>query len=78
MIKFFLFIFIFFIKIIFVNAEIVESISVKGNERITDNTIIVFSKINIGKDITVNDLNKIIKELYETDFFKDISVKIIF
>ena len=76
MIKFFLFIFIFFIKIIFVNAEIVESISVKGNERIADNTIIVFSKINIGKDITVNDLNKIIKELYETDFFKDVSVNL--
>ena len=41
-----------------------------GNERITDNTIIVFSKISIGNDITVNDLNNVIKELYETDFFK--------
>ena len=80
MIKFFLLIFIFFIKITFVNAEIVKSISVKGNERITDNTIIVFSKISIGNDITINDLNNVIKELYETDFFKDVSVslKIIF
>ena len=55
MIKFFLLIFIFFIKITFVNAEIVKSISIKGNERITDNTIIVFSKISIGNDIAINE-----------------------
>ncbi len=76
MIKFFLLIFIFFIKITFVNAEIVKSISIKGNERITDNTIIVFSKISIGDDISINDLNNVIKELYETDFFKDVSVSL--
>ena len=76
MIKFFLLIFIFFIKITFVNAEIVKSISIKGNERITDNTIIVFSKISIGNDIAINDLNNVIKELYETDFFKDVSVSL--
>ena len=76
MIKFFLLIFIFFIKINFFNSEIVKSISVKGNERITDNTIIVFSKISIGNDITINDLNNVIKELYETDFFKDVSVSL--
>ena len=76
MIKFFLLILIFFIKINFVNAEIVKSISVNGNERITDNTIIVFSKISIGNDITVNDLNNVINELYETDFFNDVSVSL--
>ncbi len=76
MIKFFLFIFIFFIKITFVNAEIVKSISVIGNERITDETVIIFSKINIGDNLIIDDLNKIIKNLYETDFFKDVSVNL--
>ena len=76
MIRFFLLISIFFIKITFVNAEIVKSISVKGNERITDNTIIVFSKVSIGNDVTINELNNVIKELYETDFFKDVSVSL--
>ena len=72
--KYFLFFFIFFIKITFVNAETIKSISVSGNERITDKTVIIFSKINIGDDLIINDLNEIIKNLYETDFFKNVSV----
>ena len=76
MIKYFsIFLFIFF-KITFVNAEIVKSISVTGNERITDNTIIIFSKINIGDDLKINDLNDVINNLYETDFFKNVSVNL--
>ena len=74
--KYFLILFIFFIKITFVNAEIVKSISVNGNERITDKTVIVFSKINIGDDLIINDLNDIIKNLYQTDFFNDVSVNL--
>ena len=76
MIKNFLFFIIFIFKITFVNAEIVKSISVNGNERIASETIIIFSKINIGDDLIINDLNKVIKNLYETDFFKNVSVKI--
>ncbi len=76
MTKYFLFFFIFFFKIALTNAEIVKSISVNGNERITDNTVIIFSKINIGDDLTINDLNNIIKNLYETDFFKDVYVNL--
>ncbi|MDC0249767.1 outer membrane protein assembly factor BamA [Candidatus Pelagibacter sp.] len=76
MMKYFLFFFVFFFKITFINAETVKSISITGNERITDNTIVVFSKINIGDDLVINDLNRIVKELYETDFFEDVSVKL--
>ncbi len=76
MIKYFLIFFFIFFKITFANAEIVKSISVTGNERIADNTIIIFSKINIGDDLNINDLNKIINNLYETDFFKDVSVNL--
>jgi outer membrane protein insertion porin family len=74
--KYFLILFILFIKITFVNAEIVKSISVNGNERIADKTVIVFSKINIGDDLIINDLNDIIKNLYQTDFFNDVSVNL--
>jgi outer membrane protein insertion porin family len=76
MTKYFLFFLIFFIKITFVNAEIIKSISISGNERITDETIIVFSDVNIGEDLTINDLNDIIKSLYKTDFFENVSVNI--
>jgi hypothetical protein len=34
MMKYFLFLFIFFTKFTYVNAEIIKSISVNGNERI--------------------------------------------
>ena len=74
--KYLLFFFICLLKITFVNAEIVKSITIEGNERITDETIIVFSKINIGDDLIINDLNQIIESLYETDFFKNVSVNL--
>jgi outer membrane protein insertion porin family len=74
MIKYFLFIFIFCLKLTFTNAEIVKSISVIGNDRITNETVIIFAKINIGDDLIVNDLNKIIENLYETNFFKNVKV----
>ena len=61
-------------KITFVKAEVVKSINVSGNERITDETIIIFSKINIGDDLIINDLNDIIENLYSSDFFKNVSV----
>ena len=76
MTKLFLFSFIFLMKIGFVSAEIVKSISVTGNDRITDETVIIFSKINIGNDLGMNDLNKIINNLYETDFFKNVTVNL--
>ena len=76
MIKYFLFFFVLFFKITFTNAEIVKSISVTGNERITNNTIVIFSKINIGDDLVINDLNKVINNLYDTDFFKNVSVNL--
>ena len=74
--KYFLFFFIFFIKITFANAEVIKSISVNGNERITDKTIIIFSKVDIGDDLIINDLNNIIENLYTTDFFKNASVNL--
>ena len=74
--KYFLFFLIFFIKINFVNAEIIKSISVNGNDRITDKTVIIFSKVDIGDDLIINDLNEIIKNLYTTDFFKNASVNL--
>ena len=74
MMKYILFLFLFLVKFSSVSAEIIKSISVNGNERITDETIIVFSNVEIGDDLIKNDLNKIISNLYETDFFKDVSV----
>ena len=74
--KYFFIFFIFFFKLTLANAELVKKILIDGNERITNETIIIFSKTNIGDDLTINNLNDIIKNLYETDFFKDVSVNL--
>ena len=56
-------------------AEIVSNIVIKGNKRLSDESIIVFSKIELNKNYDSNQLNQIIKDLYETNFFKKISLK---
>ena len=50
-----------------------------GNERISDETIIIFTGLNDikNKKLNDNDLNNIIKNLYSTDFFENVSIKIV-
>ena len=72
--KVFYFLLIFFSVTINVNANQINII-VDGNERISKETIIIFSKVNNDEKINVNSLNKILKNLYETNFFSDVSVK---
>ena len=55
-------------------AEIVKKFDVLGNERISGKTIIQFSGVKINDNISSNELNDIIKNLYETNFFSDIKV----
>ncbi|MDC0125474.1 outer membrane protein assembly factor BamA [Candidatus Pelagibacter sp.] len=57
----------------FLNAEIIKSIEIKGNERVSKDTILMFSDLSLNKDINSDDLNKSIKELYKTNYFKNIS-----
>ncbi|MDA8567274.1 hypothetical protein N9K63_00410 [Candidatus Pelagibacter bacterium] len=76
MLKFFLFLIIFFTKFTYVNAEIIKSILVNGNERVSDETVIIFSNVNVGDDLIINDLNNIINNLYTTDFFYNVSVSL--
>ena len=59
-----------------INAEIVKKVLVNNNDRISDETIITYGEIEIGKNYNENDINEILKNLYSTDFFKNISIKI--
>ena len=56
------------------NSEVIEQIKIEGNERISDEIILMFSEIDVGKDITSSTVNKIIKNLFETNFFNNVSV----
>ena len=57
-----------------VKSEIVKNIEILGNERVSNETILMFSDVNIDDDLTENRINSILKSLYETNFFKDVSV----
>ena len=59
-----------------VYAESVKSFKIIGNQRISDSTIILFSKVNKNDDVQDKDLNKIIKNLYSTNFFEDVKISL--
>ena len=59
----------------YANSEIVSKIEVKGNERISEETIIMFSSVSLNDDLEEETLNYILKNLYDTNFFKNISIK---
>ena len=56
------------------NSEVINQIKIEGNKRITDEIILMFSQVNVGKDINSTVVNEIIKNLYETNFFNNVSV----
>ena len=59
-----------------VKAEIVKDVVVNNNDRISLNTIKTYGNIKIGTDYSSEALNQILKNLYETNFFKDVSLNI--
>ena len=75
--KFFFFLYFvltfFFSNIVY--SEIVKKIIIIGNERISDETIRIFSNINVDDNLTAESLNKILKEIYSTGFFEDVKVE---
>jgi outer membrane protein insertion porin family len=57
-------------------SEIVKKVDVQGNDRISQETIIIFGDIEIGKNYEESDISLLIKKLYETSFFSNISVEL--
>ena len=71
---------IFFLIIVFFSissgafSEIINNIKVEGNKRVSDKSIEMFSNINIGDDVDQDELNQILKNVYDTNFFNDVKV----
>ena len=68
-------IYFFFIPIL-AFSQTLNKIEIKGNERIPNETILMFSNVEVGEIIDDNKLNLILKNLYESNFFKNVFVKI--
>ena len=60
---------IFFIS--FSKSEIIKEIVVLGNERVSDETVLMFSDVKINQNIDTEKLNNILNNLYETNFFEN-------
>ena len=57
-------------------SDVVKKIEIEGNNRISKETIMVFGDVSIGKDYSIPEVNLLIKKLYSTSFFSDISASI--
>jgi len=65
---------IYILNINLVYSEIIKKIKISGNDRLANETIILFSELNINDDINSEKLNTAFKKLYETDYFKNIEI----
>ena len=57
-------------------ADLIKKIEVNGNQRLTKEAIILFSKLKIGENYNAKNLNDALKELDQTDFFKKININL--
>ena len=58
-------------------SSTIDKITIKGNERIAAETIKTFLPVNINDNVNEKVLNNITKELYETNFFNNVTVSLI-
>jgi len=65
---------IIFIITISANCEIIKEIKVNGNKRVSSQTIKIFSEIEVNSDLSVNQLNDVVKKLYSTNFFNNVEL----
>ena len=73
---FFISLFLYFNSIYQVNSEVINDVIVKNNNRVSKSTILTFGNIIIGSDYSDKDLNDVLKNLYETNFFADIEFEV--
>ena len=75
MIKFLLKIIIIYCSIItFSLSEIIRDVIVEGNNRISKQTIITYGNIKLNTNYDNEKINDVLKNLYSTNFFEDISI----
>ena len=55
-------------------SEIIKEIRITGNDRISKETILMFSNISEEETINNNILNDVLKNLYSSDFFEEVSL----
>ena len=57
-------------------AEVVNKINISGNSRVSNETIKIYGGIKINENYTEQDLNRILNNLFSTNFFEDVQVEL--
>ncbi len=65
-------IFLIFLKPVL--ADVIKKIEIIGNQRIPNETILMFSGVKINDLINNEQVNQILKKLYESNFFENVSI----
>ena len=64
------------ILLLFTSNLIADSVKIliEGNKRIDPETIKIYGEVGDKDDYSTQDINNILKNLYDTDFFEDINI----
>ena len=71
---FIIFLFLFFFKTVSY-SEIIKKIEIYGNNRISEDTIKMFSEININENLEEKRIDNILKNIYQSNFFDKVYIK---
>ena len=53
-----------------------KQIIIYGNDRVADETIQMFASVSINEEISADNINNILKSIYDSSFFKEVSVNL--
>jgi len=72
----YLFIILTFVHLVAVKSEIIKKINIEGNKRIPNETIKMFGNVKVQDNLNINEIDKILKNIYSSNFFEDVQVKL--
>ena len=65
---------IIFLTSAVLKAEVIDKLVINGNKRVSSETIKVYGEIEINKNISEIEINRILNNLYSTNFFENVDV----
>ena len=58
------------------SADTIKKIEITGNKRVSKETIKIYGDIDINKNYDEKELNKVLTNLYSTNFFESVELNI--
>ncbi len=74
MVKTIKYILFFFLLSLPLRAENINNVIIEGNKRVSDETIKIYGEINEIQTYSQKSANRILKNLYETEFFENVQI----